>query len=76
MIPADILTERELCPIADYHTRDGLRLWLRANSIPFIEAKSGWPRVHRKALEKAMGVGEADTIKGEPLVEFNFDALR
>lgn len=72
----DILTEDDLCAIADYHTRDGLKTWLRSNSIPFIEAKSGWPRVHRKALEAAMGVkhGE-DLIKGAP-VEFNFDSLR
>lgn len=72
----DILTEKELCAIADYHTRDGLKAWLRANGITFITAKSGWPRVHRKALEKAMGALPEDTIKGEPVVEFNFDALR
>jgi hypothetical protein len=72
----DILTEEDLCAIADYHTRDGLKAWLRANSIPFIEAKSGWPRVHRKALEVAMGVKQGDDIlKGAP-VEFNFDSLR
>lgn len=72
----DILTEEDLCAIADYHTRDGLKAWLRANSIPFIEAKSGWPRVHRKALEHAMGVKQGeDLVKGAP-VEFNFDALR
>ena len=73
---SDILTEDDLCAMSDYHTRDGVKTWLRANSIPFIEAKSGWPRVHRKALEHAMGVkhGE-DLIKGVP-VEFNFDSLR
>lgn len=72
----DILTEQELCAISDYYTRDGLKAWLRENYIPFIVAKSGWPRVHRKALEQVMGVkGESDTIKGVP-VEFNFDALR
>jgi hypothetical protein len=72
----DILTEDDLCAIADYHTRDGLKAWLRFNSIPFIEAKSGWPRVHRKALEHAMGVKQGeDLAKGAP-VEFNFDSLR
>lgn len=77
MIHEDILTEEELCPIADYHTRDGLKAWLRGNGVPFLTAKSGWPRVHRKALEKAMGVQHpgSDLIKGEP-VEFNFDSLR
>ena len=73
---SDILTENELCLIADYHTRDGLKAWLRGNSIPFIEAKTGWPRVHRKALEVAMGVKHSeDVIKGAP-IEFNFDSLR
>ena len=72
----DILTEEDLCAISDYHTRDGVKTWLRANGIPFIEAKSGWPRVHRKALEAAMGVKQGDDlIKGAP-VEFNFDSLR
>jgi|GEM_PF-5345763 len=73
---SDILTEEDLCAISDYHTRDGVKAWLRGNDIPFIEAKSGWPRVHRKALEKAMGVKrDEDLIKGAP-VEFNFDSLR
>ena len=72
----DILTEGDLCAIADYHTRDGLKSWLRSNCIPFIEAKSGWPRVHRKALEHAMGVKQSEElITGAP-VEFNFDSLR
>jgi hypothetical protein len=30
----DVLTEETLCAIADYHTRDGLKAWLRANGIP------------------------------------------
>lgn len=72
----DILTEEDLCAIADYHTRDGLKSWLRSNSIPFIEAKSGWPRVHRKALEHAMGVKQAENNRKGAPVEFNFDALR
>ena len=72
----DVLTEETLCAIADYHTRDGLKAWLRANSIPFIDAKSGWPRVHRKALERAMGVSDGEElVKGAP-IEFNFDSLR
>lgn len=71
----DVLTEESLCVIADYHTRDGLKTWLRANSIPFIEAKSGWPRVHRKALEHAMGVKQGeDLVKGEP-IKFDFQSL-
>ena len=71
----DVLTEESLCAIADYHTRDGLKAWLQANGIPFIEAKSGWPRVHRKALERAMGVhtGE-DLVKGAP-IKFDFQSL-
>ena len=72
----DILTEQELCLISDYHTRDGLKAWLTGNSVPFILAKSGWPRVHRKALEKAMGVAaQEDAIKGAP-IEFNFDNVK
>lgn len=72
----DILTEEDLCAISDYHTRDGVKAWLSANSIPYIQAKSGWPRVHRKALERAMGVKHSEElITGAP-VEFNFDSLR
>ena len=71
----DILTEQELCLISDYHTRDGLKTWLKENSVPFILAKSGWPRVHRKALEKAMGVSaQEDPTKG--LIEFDFDKVK
>lgn len=77
MINEDILTELQLRPISDYWTREGLRNWLTENRIPFITAKNGWPRVHRKALEKAMGVESGELVKGEPApVEFDFDALR
>jgi hypothetical protein len=72
----DILNEGHLCAIADYHTRHGLKLWLQDNSIPYIEAKSGWPRVHRKALEQAMGVKSAQDAVSIAPVEFNFNTLR
>lgn len=71
----DILTELELRPLSECWARDGLKHWLRANSIPFIEAKSGWPRVHRKALERAMGV-QSEAVKLELAPEFDFDSLR
>jgi hypothetical protein len=72
----DILTEEDLCPISDYWTRGGLMDWLRGNSIPFVVAKNGWPRVHRKALERAFGV-QPDAIGIEVKeADFNFDALK
>lgn len=72
----DILTEEDLCPIADHWTRGGLLEWLKTNGITYVVARSGWPRVHRKALERAMGVTpEADRIEVKA-AEFNFDALK
>lgn len=76
MINDDIYTEDQLRPLADCWTRDGLKDWLTNNRVPYVVAKSGWPRVHRKALEAAMGVKSDDLIKAEQVVEFNFDALR
>lgn len=72
----DILTEEELCPITGHWSRDKLKAWLQENHIPFIIAKSGWPRVHRKALERAMGVIEHVETKQAGSVEFNFDSLK
>lgn len=71
----EILTEEQLCMIAGHWTRGGLKSWLEQQSIPFLLARSGWPRVHRKALEAAMGVRTDEAIK-EPVAEFNFDSLR
>lgn len=72
----DILTEDELCPIADHWTRGGLMDWLKGNSIPYVVARSGWPRVHRKALERALGVRpDAEGLEVKE-VAFNFDALK
>lgn len=77
MIPEDILTEAELCPIAEHWTRAGLEKWLRAHTIPFVVSRSGWARVHRKALERAMGVNVDPVVQaGKPAVEINFDAIR
>lgn len=82
----DILTEEHLCPIADHWTRGGLIEWLKTNGIPYVVARSGWPRVHRKALERAMGV--QPDVGGVEVKEaafkfgtleasgFNFDALK
>lgn len=72
----DILTEEDLCPIADHWTRGGLLEWLRSNGIPFVIARSGWPRVHRKALERAMGVQPDAAGIEVKTAEFNFDALK
>jgi hypothetical protein len=71
----DIIYDDDLCKIAGAGTRVSLIEWLQDNNVPFILARSGWPRVHRKALEHAMGVSvrpEAK-IKG---VEFNFDKIK
>jgi hypothetical protein len=78
VIPEDILTETELCPVAEHWTRGGLMDWLRSNSIPFVVARSGWPRVHRKALERAMGVKTEELVKGIQVKELdiNFDAIK
>jgi hypothetical protein len=75
MLADDILTEDHLCNLSGNRTREGLRAWLDQNKIPYLLARSGWPRVHRKALEAAMGVGgAADAGLAKP-VEFNFAAL-
>ncbi len=72
----DILTQVDLCPIAGHWSRDKLKVWLQENHIPFIISKSGWPRVHRKALERAMGVTERVETEQAGSVEFNFDSLK
>lgn len=71
----DILVEEDLCPIACAWHKRGLIKWLENNRIPYVLAASGWPRVHRKALERAMGVLDTVEIGGKP-VEFNFDSLK
>jgi predicted site-specific integrase-resolvase len=70
----DVLGEDSLCALAGAHTRPTLIRWLRQNRIPFVLARSGWPRVHRRALERAMGVDAEVRSSGEA-VTFNFDAL-
>lgn len=72
----DILTEEELCPITGHWTRDGLKAWLQQHNIVYLIARSGWPRIHRKALERAMGVTEQAEVGAPSNVEFNFDALK
>ena len=72
----DILTEEDLCPIADHWTRGGLIEWLKTNGITYVVARSGWPRVHRKALERAMGVQPDATGIEVKEAAFNFDALK
>lgn len=72
----DILTEEKLCRIADHWTREKLKAWLHENHIPFIIARSGWPRVHRKALERAMGVTDEVAAKPDLEAQFNFEAVK
>lgn len=72
----NILTEEELCPITGHWNREKLKAWLQENHIPFIIAKSGWPRVHVRALERALGVAELSETKQAGAVEFNFDSLK
>lgn len=71
---SEILTEQELMVISDAATRPTMRAWLESNGIPYLIARSGWPRVHRKAIERAMGVKTDDT--SEQVIAFNFDALK
>lgn len=72
---SNILTEEELCPMTGHQTREGLKSWLTQHKIPFLIARSGWPRVHIKALERAMGVVEKLDVAATP-VEFNFEAVK
>ena len=72
----DILTEDDLCPIADSRTRGGLLEWLKSNGIPYVIARTGWPRVHRKALERAFGVRPDSTGIEVKEVQFDFDSLK
>lgn len=71
----DVLTERELCNISGIGQKELLKRWLAQNNIPFLLAHSGWPRVHRKALEQAMGVF-ARPESTSKAVEFNFEVLK
>lgn len=71
----EILTEQELMVLSDAATRPTMRAWLEANNIPYLIARSGWPRVHRKAVERAMGVRDETTASGSPVV-FDFGALK
>jgi hypothetical protein len=70
----DILCEQTLRDLAGARTKPTLIAWLRQHKIPFIVARSGWPRVHRKALERAMGV-DGEVRASAEAVQFNFDAL-
>lgn len=72
---SDILTEDDLCSIADAWHRRKLTAWLNDNRIPYVLAASGWPRVHRKALEQAMGVRNEAAVTGKP-VEFDFGSIK
>lgn len=74
-ITNDILSEEDLCPIADVWHKRGLAAWLERNRIPYVLSRSGWPRVHRKALEHAMGVRDK-TVDSSTPIEFNFDSIR
>lgn len=76
MIGTDILTEDDLCPIAGHWRRGDLMDWLRSNSIPFVVAKNGWPRVHRKALERVLGVKPDDSGIEVKEIDFNFGAVK
>lgn len=71
---ADILTQEELVLLSGAGTRPTMIRWLLDNHIPYLLARSGWPRVHRKALEEVMGVGKNNQVA--KLVEFNFGAVR
>lgn len=53
---SDVLTEDELQPITGAGTRVTMIAWLESNRIPYLLARSGWPRVHVKAIEYAFGV--------------------
>ena len=72
---SDIIDDEALREISGAGTRASLIAWLAKNNIPYLLARSGWPRVHRKALEQAMGVTDGAQVVGAP-VQFNFDALR
>lgn len=71
---SDILAEDDLCAIACAWQKRALIEWLDHNRIPYVLARSGWPRVHRKALEHAMGVREK--VEKNEAVEFNFDSVK
>ena len=71
---SEILTEEDLLLISEAHTRPSMIAWLEANKIPYLIARSGWPRVHRKAIERAMGVRAEEA--GSTAVQFNFDNLK
>jgi hypothetical protein len=71
----DVITGDELCRITGHKTREGLKTWLTQHNIQFLIARSGWPLVHRKALERAMGVTSDVEVTQAP-VEFNFEALK
>ena len=71
----NILNEVQLCPMTGHQTREGLKSWLNNNKIPFVVARNGWPLVHIKALERAMGVVESVQVSAAP-VEFNFEAVK
>ncbi len=73
----DIITEEDLCPLAHCWTRSGLIEWLRTNGITFVIARNGWPRVHRKTLERVLGVISAEAAGIDVKeVGFNFDAVK
>lgn len=71
----DIVTEEDLCEISGHWTREGLKAWLTNNGITFVIAKNGWPRVHRKALERAFGVQHEEKPQVKTF-DFNFESLR
>jgi hypothetical protein len=72
----DIIAEDVLMHLSGTKSKQRLSYWLAKNQIPFLLAKSGWPRVHRKALEHAMGVRVIEKNVTNQYVDFNFDAVR
>lgn len=69
----NVLTEEDLKPITGTGTRPAMCAWLNDNKIPYLVARSGWPRVHERAMEYALGVADAPPAAND---EIDFGALR
>lgn len=52
----EILSNQELHDLTGYCKASKIVEWLQKNSVPFLIARTGQPKVHKDALAHRMGV--------------------
>lgn len=70
-----VLTEEDLAKISGAATRKTMIEWLAQKGIPYLVARSGWPRVDETAMKVALGTADKTAGATGPS-EISFDGLR